>query len=130
MSRGRIAITTLAVAAVVVGAVALRSGSPGSGPPDGEAPMAGISKRIDPDVVPLAAAELEGEPGARALRRRCAGCHDVPGPRTDPDEGWARVLDRMEGHIEDTGLLPLMEEDREAILEMMRRRSTAEPAID
>lgn len=122
MSRGKIAVAVFAVAAVVVGAVALGSGSSG-GKPSGGAPLAGISKRIDPDIVPLADGELEGEPGVRNLRSRCAGCHGVPGPRTDPDEGWGRVLERMKGHIEDAGLLPLAEEDRKAILEMMRRRS-------
>lgn len=116
MRREKIAIAVLAVAAVVGGC-----GNSGGGPPGDGAPLAGISKEIDPELVPLAAGELPDEPAARDLRRRCAGCHDVPGPRTDPQEGWSRVLDRMEDHIEDAGLLPLADEEKHAILEMLRR---------
>ena len=115
------------VAAITVGGGDERSASPTVS----ETPLARISTRLDAPVTPLSPGDLGADtlaPAYHRFRARCAGCHVAPSPKALPPEGWPRVLERMSGHIEDAGLLPLDTDDRRSILDLLERHApTAGP---
>lgn len=65
-------------------------------------------------------AMLSGIPGldtpdGRVYAKRCGGCHGVPDPRFRTMPEWQEVLPKMDRLIRDQGLLPVSQQEREAI---------------
>ena len=87
------------------------------------APMAGVSENLDAPVTPHEPAEFGADTTMRAydrFRHRCAGCHPAPSPAMHDAAGWGAVFARMEGHVEEAGLIRLQGSEGEAILELLR----------
>ena len=93
--------------------------------------LAGVSLRGGSFAVrPLVPGELGADtslPIYHRFHHRCSGCHVAPSPRQAPADAWPRIVERMGLNIEAAGLIPLAEEDAEAITELMRRHAS-EPA--
>lgn len=88
--------------------------------------LAGISLRGFV-VRPLAPGELGADtslPIYHRFHHRCSGCHVAPSPRQAPAGAWPRIVERMGQNIEAAGLIPLAEEDAEAITELMQRNAS------
>jgi hypothetical protein len=88
--------------------------------------LAGISLRGFA-VRPLVPGELGADtslPIYHRFHHRCSGCHVAPSPRQAPAEAWPRIVERMGQNIEAAGLIPLAEEDAEAITQLMQRNAS------
>ena len=88
--------------------------------------LAGVSLRGFV-VRPLAPGELGADtslPIYHRFHHRCSGCHVTPSPRQAPAGAWPRIVERMGQNIEAAGLIPLAEEDAEAITELMQRNAS------
>ena len=67
-------------------------------------------------------------PDGRIFAHRCAGCHDqapgrghgVPDPRFRTMAEWEILLPKMEGLINERGLPPLTQAEREAIMRFLQ----------
>ena len=130
-ARGPVAPAIGVVLLVVVAAIAVTRGDDPSAPRRGTgAPLARISTRLEAPVTPLSPGDLGADTLGLAyhlFRRRCAACHVAPSPKSPPPEGWPRALERMSGHIQDAGLLPLEADDRRSILDLLERHAPARP---
>jgi hypothetical protein len=88
--------------------------------------LAGVSLRGFA-VHPLAPGELGADtslPIYHHFLHRCSGCHVAPSPRQAPAGAWPRIVERMGQNIEAAGLIPLAEEDTEAITKLMQRNAS------
>lgn len=88
--------------------------------------LAGISLRGFA-VRPLAPGELGADtslPIYHRFHHRCSGCHVAPSPRQAPAGAWPRIVERMGQNMEAAGLIPLAEEDAEAITQLMQRNAS------
>lgn len=90
--------------------------------------LAGVSLRGGSFAVrPLAPGELGADtllPIYHRFHHRCSGCHVAPSPRQAPAGAWPGIVERMGQNIEAAGLLPLAEEDAEAITELLQRNAS------
>ena len=89
--------------------------------------LAGVSLRLSFPVQPLAPGELGADTSLPIYHRflhRCSGCHVAPSPGQAPAGAWPRIVERMGQNIEAAGLIPLAEEDAEAITELMQRNAS------
>lgn len=89
-------------------------------------PMAGVSARMDFKLQPL----QEGELGADAedplyhrFLHRCSGCHVAPSPIQRQAGSWPLIVDRMARNVEAAGLLPMENEEAEAIASLLQRHA-------
>jgi hypothetical protein len=95
--------------------------------PNGTAPHAGISARVPIDVRAFPeklAKSLHGDTDFHHLVHRCGVCHSTPDPSLHTAAEWDQVLDRMAFNIQSAGLLPLADEQRAAILNILRHYAT------
>ncbi len=93
---------------------------------DGNAPKAGISVFREITVEPLNPRTLGSDtasPAYHLLLRRCGACHLAPDPAQLEEDQWRAVVTRMEGLIEDAGILPLEPRDRNTILSFLQRHA-------
>ena len=75
----------------------------------------------------LAPGELGADTSLSIYHRfhhRCSGCHVAPSPRQAPADAWPRIVERMGQNIDAAGLIPLAEEDAEAITQLMQRNAS------
>jgi hypothetical protein len=89
--------------------------------------LAGISLRGSFPVQPLAPGELGADtslPIYHHFLHRCSGCHVAPSPRQATADAWPRIVERMGQNIEAAGLIPLAEEDAEAITQLLQRNAS------
>jgi mono/diheme cytochrome c family protein len=59
----------------------------------------------------------------RVYARRCSGCHGVPDPRLRTMDEWKRLLPDMERRIQERGLPPLTNDERQAIVHYLEQHS-------
>lgn len=89
-------------------------------------PMAGVSARTEISVRPLRAEDLgmdaEGEVYHRFVHR-CSGCHVTPSPIQHPAGSWPSVVHRMARHAGAAGLLPIENEEADAIAALLQRHA-------
>ncbi len=84
--------------------------------------MAGLSACSGPAVrhggtsIPQA-----GTADAQVYIDRCSSCHVLPHPKRLGYEGWTAVVAVMEKRIAERGMLPLDEQERQSILDYLRR---------
>ena len=136
MSRaGEAAVATGIAIVIVLGVRAVRGGK-GSGDFDAPSssaadssnryPDAGVSFRQPPVVVPLDPGALTGDTASEdfhTFMHRCGGCHRAPAPSMHRAEGWPPVVQRMEVHIQQAGLLPLSDTSRDEIADFLARHA-------
>lgn len=87
---------------------------------------AGVSARWAPDVRALSPRRLGEDtlsPEYRTLVQRCAGCHAVPDPRLHGAGEWSGIVNRMRIYADSAGLLPLTDDQRDAVLRILRRHA-------
>ena len=72
----------------------------------------------------------EGELGADAedplyhrFLHRCSGCHVAPSPIQRQAGSWPLIVDRMARNVEAAGLLPMENEEAEAIASLLQRHA-------
>ncbi len=121
--------------AIVVGIVLLGCGGEPEPEPKAERfmvlpPLAGVSWKIDFAVAPARPGDFGADTVGALWNRfnhRCASCHVLPSPTQHRPKEWEGVVRRMGEHFEEAGLLPLSEEDRTGITELLRKH--AEPEV-
>ena len=92
----------------------------------GNAPKAGVSVFREITVEPLDPRLLGADaasPAYHVLLHRCGACHLAPDPTQLEANQWRAVVTRMEGLIEDAGILPLAPRGRETILSFLLRHA-------
>ena len=97
------------------------------------APAAGVSTRILDPPRALDMAEYTAEHGGAGFRKymnRCGGCHEPPDPTLRTAAGWEPLIQRMEAHITEAGLLPPTAEERDTIRAFLRRHAAADSSRD
>ena len=62
-------------------------------------------------------------PGARLYAARCNGCHRVYAPATLKFEMWKFQVERMQGEVVRRGLPPLSHEERDLLLDYLKKHS-------
>ncbi|MGD2067174.1 MAG: hypothetical protein PVI57_00710 [Gemmatimonadota bacterium] len=87
---------------------------------------AGVSTRARADIDPLDVSSLDGDTTAadfKLYQMRCAACHELPDPTMKTGEHWSFLIGRMQGKTETAGLIPMTDEEAEAILGFLRRHA-------
>ncbi len=62
-------------------------------------------------------------PGAKLYASRCDGCHRIYAPGAMTYEMWKFQVERMQGEIVRHGLPPLSTEERDLVLDYLKRHS-------
>lgn len=111
---------------VAVGAVVLVTACSRTERAPASFPMAGVSARTKFWVRPLRAEDLgtdaEGEVYHRFVHR-CSGCHVTPSPSQHPAGSWPSIVHRMARHAGAAGLLPIENEEADAIAALLQRHA-------
>lgn len=92
----------------------------------GNAPRAGVSVFREIIVEPLDPRRLGADtasPAYHVFLHRCGACHLAPAPGQLQASQWKVVVTRMQGLIEDAGILPLAPRDRDTILSLLQRHA-------
>jgi hypothetical protein len=63
-------------------------------------------------------------PAAQLYRQRCSGCHRVYAPGILTAEMWTFMVGRMEQQMQRSSLPPLRTEEKQTILEYLRKHSS------
>lgn len=89
-------------------------------------PMAGVSARMEFPVQALRAGELgtdEEGPLYHRFLHRCSGCHVAPSPIQHAAGSWPSIVGRMSRHVGAAGLLPIENEEADAIAALLQRHA-------
>ncbi|NOT57231.1 MAG: hypothetical protein HOP18_21725 [Deltaproteobacteria bacterium] len=62
-------------------------------------------------------------PAARLYQQRCSQCHRLYGPTLLTPEMWAVMVTRMEQEMSRRGVAPLKVEEKQTILEYLRKHA-------
>ncbi len=63
-------------------------------------------------------------PGAKLYASRCDGCHRIYAPGAMTAEMWKFQVERMQGEIVRHGLPPLTNQERDLVLDYLKRHSS------